>query len=137
LRDTEGNVIKIIINCSDTAARIDKIVEEIRKGSRNPALIENLCSAVLRAKTDYTLAYKTCDDMMNAARRRRRVARSRKDCGDAKHLIIAGINAVDDEQVAAAEVKMKEKERYWALYGKGKLAQLVWKEMPVSFDVFE
>jgi hypothetical protein len=32
---------------------------------------------------------------------------------------------------------MKEKGRYWALYGKGKLAQLVRKEMPVSFDVFE
>jgi hypothetical protein len=39
------------------------------------------------------------DDIMNAARRRRRVARSRKDCGDAKHLTIASINAVDDEQV--------------------------------------
>jgi hypothetical protein len=49
------------------------------------------------------------DDIMNAARRRHRVARSRKDCGDAKHLTIASINAVDDEQVATAEVKMKEK----------------------------
>jgi hypothetical protein len=63
--------------------------------------------------------------MIDAARRRRRAARSRKDCGEAKYLTMAKIEAIEEESAAADEVKRKEEERYWALYGKGKLAQLV------------
>jgi hypothetical protein len=49
---------------------------------------------------------------------------------------VARIEVIEEESAAADEVKRKEKERYWALYGKGKLAQFVWKEMPIAFDIF-
>jgi hypothetical protein len=85
-------------------------------------LFEEFCNTAIKVKIDYTLAYKICDDIIDAARRRRRAVRSRKDCREAKHLTIIKIEVIEEEFVAADEVKRKEKERYWALYDKGKLA---------------
>jgi hypothetical protein len=76
-------------------------------------LFEEFCNAVIKAKTDYTLVYKACDDMIDTARRRRRAARSRKDCREINHLTVARIEAIEEESAAADEVKRKEKKRYW------------------------
>jgi hypothetical protein len=59
--------------------------------------------------------------MINSARRRRRAAKSRKDCREIKYLTIARIEVIEEKSAVADEGKRKEKERYWALYGKGKL----------------
>jgi hypothetical protein len=99
-------------------------------------LFEEFCNAAIKTKTDYTLAYRICDDMIDAARRRRRAVRFRKDCGEAKHLTVTRIEVIEEESAVADGVKRKEKERYWALYGKGKLAQLIWKEIPIGFNIF-
>jgi hypothetical protein len=123
--DIFKNRVEITINCLITTKKIDIIVEKIREGSRNLLLFEEFCNAVIKIKTDYTLIYKICDNIINAARRRRRAAKSRKDCGEAKYLTVAKIEVIEKESVAADEVKRKEKKRYWALYGKGKLAQLI------------
>jgi hypothetical protein len=117
--------VEIIINCSITAKKIDIIMEKVKEGSGDSLLFEKFCNAVIKVKTDCTLAYKVCDDMIDAARRRRRAARSRKNCGEAKHLTVARIEAIEEKSAAANEIKRKEKERYQALYGKGKLAQLI------------
>jgi hypothetical protein len=69
--DIFGNRVKITINCSITAKKIDIIIEKIRKGSRNSLLFKEFCNTVIKAKTDCTLTYKTCDDIIDAARRRR------------------------------------------------------------------
>jgi hypothetical protein len=45
--------------------------------------------------------------------------------GEAKYLTVARIEAIEEKSAAANEIKRKEKERYQALYGKGKLAQLI------------
>jgi hypothetical protein len=128
--------MEITINCLTTAKKIDTIVEKIREGSRDSLLFEEFCNAVIKGKTDCTLAYKACDNIIDAARRRRRAVRSRKDYGEAKYLTVARIEAIKQKSAAADEVKRKKKERYWALYGKGKLAQLIWKEMPIAFNIF-
>jgi hypothetical protein len=120
--DIFGNRVKITINYPTTAKKIDIIVKKIREGSRNSLLFEEFCNAVIKVKTDCTLAYKTCDDMIDAVRWRRRAVRFRKDYGKVKHLTVARIEVIEEESAAVDEVKRKEKERYWALYGKGKLA---------------
>jgi hypothetical protein len=83
-------------------------------------LFEEFCSVAIKVKIDYTLAYKACDDMIDAARRR--TARFRKDCEKAKYLTVVRIEAIEEESAAADEIKRKGKERYWALYNKAKLA---------------
>jgi hypothetical protein len=45
--------------------------------------------------------------------------------GEAKYFTVARIEAIEEKSAAANEIKRKEKERYQALYGKGKLAQLI------------
>jgi hypothetical protein len=111
--DTFGNRVEVTINYLITAKKIDIIVEKVKKGSRNLLLFEEFCNAVIKIKTDCILAYKACDDMIDAARRRRRrAAKSRKDCGKAKHLTVARIKIIKEESAAADEIKRKEKERY-------------------------
>jgi hypothetical protein len=46
------------------------------------------------------------------------------------------IEVIEEKSAAADQVKRKQKERYWTLYSKRKLAQFIWKEMPVAFDIF-
>jgi hypothetical protein len=104
--------VKVTINCLITAKKIDIIVEKIREGSRDSLLFKEFCNAVIKTKTDCTPAYKACDDMIDAARRRRRTARSKKDCGEVKHLTVAKIEAIEEESAAVDEIKRKEKERY-------------------------
>jgi hypothetical protein len=93
-------------------------MEKIREGSRNLLLFEKFCNIIIKVKTDYTLDYKVCDDIIDAARRRRRrrrrrrTARSRKDCGEAKHLTMARIEIIEKESAAADEIKRKKKEKY-------------------------
>jgi hypothetical protein len=123
ITDIFENRIEITINYSITAKKIDFIIEKIKEGSRDSLLFEESCNTVIKAKTDYTLIYKACDDIIDAVRRRRRAARFRKDCGEAKYLTVIRIEAIEEESAPADEIKRKKKkERYWALYGKGKLA---------------
>jgi hypothetical protein len=104
--------LKIIINCFITAKKIDIIIEKIRKSSPDSLLLKEFCNTVIKIKTNYTFVYKACDDIINAARRRRRAARFKKDCGEAKHLTITRIEAIKEESTAADKIKRKEKERY-------------------------
>jgi hypothetical protein len=85
-------------------------------------LFEEFCNTAIKAITDYTGAYKACDDIIDVARRRRRAARSRKDCEKTKYLTVARIKIIEEESAAADKIKRKEKEKYWSLYSKGKLA---------------
>jgi hypothetical protein len=128
--------VKITINCFITAKKIDIIVKKIKEGSRNSLLFKEFYNTVIKAKTDCTLAYKICDNIINVARRRRRATKSRKDYRKAKHLTIIRIEAIEEESTAADKIKRKKQKRFWALYNKEKLTQLVWKEMPVTFDIF-
>jgi hypothetical protein len=128
--------VKIIINCPTTAKKIDIIMKKIREGSRNSLLFEEFYNTIIKVKIDYTLVYKICDDMIDAVRRQRRAARSKKNYGEIKYLTVIKIKIIEEESAAADEVKRKKKERYWALYDKRKLAQFVWKEISVAFDIF-
>jgi hypothetical protein len=119
------NRVEITINCSTTAKKINNIIEKIRKDSRDSLLLDEFCNTVIKVKIDYTLAYKICDDMIDALRRQRRAVRSRKDCEEAKYLTVIRIEAIKKKSAAADKVKRKEKEKYWALYDKGKLTQLI------------
>jgi hypothetical protein len=112
ITDIFGNRVEITINYPITAKKIDIIMEKIKKGSRNSLLLKEFCNAVIKAKTDYTLIYKACDDMIDIARRRRRATKSRKDCGETKHLTVAKIEAIKEESAAADEVNRKKKEKY-------------------------
>jgi uncharacterized membrane-anchored protein YjiN (DUF445 family) len=117
--------MKITINCSITAKKIDIIIKKIRESSRDSLLFEEFYYIIIKIKTDCTLIYKTCDNIIDTVRRRRRAARSRKDCEEAKYLTIARIKVIKEESAAADEIKRKIKEKYWALYDKGKLAQFI------------
>jgi hypothetical protein len=59
--------VKIIINYSITAKKIDIIIEKVRKGSRNLLLFEEFCNIIIKIRIDCTLIYKICDDMIDAA----------------------------------------------------------------------
>jgi hypothetical protein len=112
ITDIFGNRVEIIINCSITAKKIDIIMKKVREGSRDSLLFEEFCNAIIKIKTDYTLAYKACDDMIDAARRRRRATKSKKDCEEVKYLTVAKIEAIEEESAAADKVKRKKKKRY-------------------------
>jgi hypothetical protein len=87
-------------------------MKKIREGSRDLLLFKEFYNSIIKIKTDYTLIYKICDDIIDAARRRRRTAKSRKDYGKAKHFTIAKIEVIEKESAAADKIKRKEKKRY-------------------------
>jgi hypothetical protein len=122
ITDIFKNRIEIIINCPITAKKINIIIKKIKKGSRNSLLFKEFYNTVIKIKTNYTLTYKICDNIIDTARQRRRTAKSKKNCGKAKHLTIAKIKIIKEESAAAGKIKCKKKKKYWALYGKGKLA---------------
>jgi hypothetical protein len=52
-------------------------------------------------------------------------------------LTAAEIKAHEKAQKEMTKAQIDVAERRKALYGKGKFAQLVWKEMPVTLDFFD
>jgi predicted nucleic acid-binding Zn ribbon protein len=137
LRDPNGNEVRMEISCPDTASRVNEIVSQVRAGSQDKVLIEEVCSIAVEAVAKKNLAYKQCDKMIEKGKQRRRQAKPNRHCGEARGLTIGAIREMG-EQIAAKELQESiAKERKLALYGKGKFAQLVWKEIPVSLDVFK
>jgi hypothetical protein len=112
ITDILGNRVKITINYLITAKKIDIIIKKIRKNSRNSLLFEEFYNTIIKIKTDYTFIYKTCDDIINIARRRRRTAKSKKDCKEIKYLTVTKIKIIEKKSAAADEIKRKKKERY-------------------------
>ena len=136
LRDSNGNGVEISVDCPNTAARIDKLVADIRGGSQDKTLVAELCSIAVETVAKKNLAYRQCSEIIEKDKQRRHKGKSKKNCGEAKVLTVGEIR--EEEEVAEAKELQEAiaKERRLALYGKGKFAQLVWKEMPVSLDVF-
>ncbi len=75
--------------------------------------------------------------MIEKGKRRRRQAKSNHHCGEARVLTIEAMNEIEETITAQKLQESIAKERRLALYGKGKFAQLVWKEMPVRLDIFQ
>jgi hypothetical protein len=131
--DIFGNRIEITINYLIMAKKINIIIEKIRKGSRNSLLFKEFYNVVIKIKTDYTLAYKICDDMIDAARRRRRTTRSRKNYREAKYLTVARIKVIEKNLLPRMKLNVKKrknirryitKESWHNLYGRKCLLHL-------------
>ena len=66
-----------------------------------------------------------------------RQKKSRKGIGEARVLTVAEIVEKRDANDKVIEAATAAKARRDALYGKGKFAQLVWKEYKMDTNVFE
>ena len=70
-------------------------------------------------------------------KQRHRQAVTRKYHGEARILRVDEMEARAEERVAKKREEEAIKARKAALRGKVGFAKLVWKEMPVSFDIFD
>jgi hypothetical protein len=136
LQDSSENKIEISINCSNTAARIDKLVADIHRGSQDKALGEKLCPVAIEIVAKKNLAYRQYDKMIEKDKQYWHKAKSKKNCGEAGVLTVGAIREKDKEITAKELQEAIEKEHRLTLYDKGKFAQLVSREMSVSLDVF-
>jgi DDE superfamily endonuclease len=138
LRDSERNEVQVEIDCPDTAARVNALVKEVREGRESEEAKAELCKIAVTAVAEKHLLAKQCDEMIEKDKQRRRKGkRSNKHCGEARHLTVAEIKAHEKAQKEMTKAQIDVAERRKALYGKGKFAQLVWKEMPVTLDFFD
>ena len=61
---------------------------------------------------------------------------TKKQHGEARILTVEELEKVKEERQEKEDIEEAAKKRRAALRGQGALAQLVWKEMPITYDYF-
>jgi len=60
-----------------------------------------------------------------------------KNCGEARELVVEDLLVMVEERERKDAKEVEEKARKAALKGKVGFAKLVWKELPVAYDLFK
>lgn len=122
----------------DEGEKIDAIVEEVLQVCDTP-----LKKGVTLSKESYLTAQANCsvlqilnESLVQKAALGRKLA-TRKHHGEARVLTVKQIQEKNAEREAKEAEAQRAKERRAMLRGKAAFARLVWKEMPVTYDIFE
>lgn len=137
-KDSDGN--DVVVECPSTVAKISKLVGDIKAGQTSGSdvdtLLDQLKEIALTATHEKYIHSKQSQDIIER-NKRKRMNTSRKACGEARVLTVESIEVARLAAEAKEAAETAENERKAALYGKGKFAQLVWKELKCSVDIFD
>jgi len=99
---------------------------------RSVTLIHQVC---LKAIAEIQVTQALNQELVNKSKNIRRKV-TRKYYGEARVLTVEEALKLREERQEKEDIELAAKARRAALFGKGKFAKMVWKEMPVAYDYF-
>jgi hypothetical protein len=136
--DENGVTVNITAPSPSVATKINDMVAQLTSQLGTPAQssISFLHKTCLAAIAEANTLGQLNEALVQKAKDIRQ-KKSRKGIGEARVLTVAEIVEKRDAKDKAIEAATAAKARRDALYGKGKFAQLVWKEYKMDTNVFE
>lgn len=137
LTDRFGRKVDLTVD-EDTGKQIDSIVQQLLDVCDTPlkqgvTFIKNTCLTALADRSTLQILNQGLVEKATEGRKRA----NRKHHGQARVLTVEEIEEKKAEREAKELAEQKAKARRAALQGVIGFAKMVWKEMPVSYEVFE